>query len=70
MVGVFHALGGKPVAAGDHVRAGQALGHIETMRLMNDCLAPIDGVVERVRVESDQPVEYGQPLFELAATEG
>ena len=65
VVGVFHAIGGKPVANGDHVRAGQVLGHIETMRLMNDCVAPTDGVIDRVRVEDDQPVEYGQALFEI-----
>lgn len=67
VVGIFHALGGKPTANGDHVRAGQVLGHIETMRLMNDCPAGKDGVVERVLVEDGQPVEYGQPLFEIAA---
>lgn len=66
VVGIFHALGGKQTASGDHVRAGQVLGHIETMRLMNDCPAVKDGVVERVLVEDGQPVEYGQPLFEIA----
>jgi acetyl-CoA carboxylase biotin carboxyl carrier protein len=66
VVGFFHALGGKPTANGDHVRAGQVLGHIETMRLMNDCPAVKDGIVERVLVEDGQPVEYGQALFEIA----
>ena len=70
VVGIFHALGGKPTANGDHVRAGQVLGHIETMRLMNDCAAPGEGVVERVFVEDGQPVEYGQPLFEIAPGSG
>jgi acetyl-CoA carboxylase biotin carboxyl carrier protein len=65
VVGVFHALGGKPVGNGDTVKARQVLGHIETMRLMNDCISPIDGVIEQVFVQDMQPVEWGQPLFEI-----
>lgn len=65
VVGVFHALGGKPVGNGDTVKAKQVLGHIETMRLMNDCASPIDGTIEQVFVQDMQPVEWGQPLFEI-----
>ncbi|MGC4046091.1 MAG: hypothetical protein QM758_20050 [Armatimonas sp.] len=65
VVGIFHALGGKPVGNGDTVKVKQVLGHIETMRLMNDCAAPIDGVIEQVFVQDMQPVEWGQPLFEI-----
>jgi acetyl-CoA carboxylase biotin carboxyl carrier protein len=65
VVGVFHSLGGKPTGAGDSVKAKQVLGHIETMRLMNDCTSPCDGVIERVLVQDGQPVEWGQPLFEI-----
>ena len=31
--------------------------------LMNEILAEVSVLVERVYVENGQPVEYGQPLF-------
>lgn len=65
-VGVFQA--GK-VAPGETVKAGQVLGQIDTMRLLSDCKAPRAGVLAAVLVEDGQPVEYGQPLFELRPEE-
>jgi acetyl-CoA carboxylase biotin carboxyl carrier protein len=65
-VGIFHALAGKPVGNGDSVKAKQVLGHIETMRLMNDCVSSIDGTIEQLLVQDGQPVEWGQALFEIA----
>ncbi len=64
-VGIFHALTGKPVGSGDSVKAKQVLGHIETMRLMNDCVSPIDGTIDALLVQDGQPVEWGQELFEI-----
>ncbi len=64
-VGIFHALTGKPVGSGDSVKAKQVLGHIETMRLMNDCVSPIDGTIDALLVQDGQPVEWGQALFEI-----
>lgn len=64
LVGVFHALR-PPLAPGDRVAKGQIVGQIEAMRLMNDVSAPIGGTVAAVHVEEGQPVEYGQPLFEI-----
>ena len=64
LVGVFHA-GRAPLAPGDRVAKGQAVGQIEAMRLMNDVSAPVEGVVAAVHVEEGQPVEYGQALFEI-----
>jgi acetyl-CoA carboxylase biotin carboxyl carrier protein len=68
LVGVFHALP-DPVAEGMGVDRRQLLGQIESMRLMNDCLAPSAGRVLAVWVEDGQPVEYGQPLFEIVPEE-
>ena len=65
-VGVFRAARATPVAVGDTVKAGQTLGHIEAMRLMNDCAAPSGGKVTALLAGEGQPVEYGQPLFEIA----
>jgi acetyl-CoA carboxylase biotin carboxyl carrier protein len=36
---------------------------IEAMKIMNEIKAGVDGRIERVLVESGEPVEYGQPLF-------
>ena len=72
MVGVFRAArSGKnadafPAAPGDLVSEGQALGSVETMRILNECSAPVSGVIQSVFVSDGQPVEYGQALFEIA----
>ena len=50
---------------GDTVEQGQVIGLIEAMKLISEVEAESAGVVRRVLVEDGQPVEYGQPLFEL-----
>ena len=65
LVGIFHALR-PPVLVGDIVAEGQMVGHIESMRLINDIPATAGGRVVAVHVEEGQPVEYGQPLFEIS----
>jgi biotin carboxyl carrier protein len=65
MVGVFHEAS-HPVAQGQIVRAGEALGSIEALALRNEVRAPMDGRVEEVHVEDGQPVEFGQVLFVLS----
>jgi acetyl-CoA carboxylase biotin carboxyl carrier protein len=68
LVGVFRPHR-PPIQVGDTVKAKQPLGQIEAMRLMNDCTAPATGQVLAVLVSDGQPVEYGQPLFEIAPEE-
>ena len=69
VVGIFRTLAGDAaIAAGEKVAAGQIVGHIEAMRLLNDCLAPETGIITQVLVDEGQPVEYGQLLFEIAPT--
>lgn len=65
LVGIFRAHRPHPVVSGDWVKEKQTLGQLESMRLMNECTAPIAGQVVAVRVQDGQPVEYGQPLFEI-----
>ena len=69
MVGTFYrasAPGAKPfVEVGDSVKSGQPVCIVEAMKILNEIEAELDGVVKRVLVENGQPVEYGQPLFEL-----
>ncbi len=70
VVGIFRALpGDAAVTFGTLVKEGQLVGHIEAMRLLNDCLAPESGEVLNVLVEEGQPVEYGQLLFEIGPAE-
>lgn len=65
LVGIFRALP-QPIAPGYAVKAKQVIGYIEAMRLMNECITPVAGVVADVLIHDGQPVEYGQPLFEIA----
>lgn len=53
------------VQVGDTVKKGQILGIIEAMKLMNEIESEFDGVVEEILAESQQMVEYGQPLFKI-----
>ncbi|MDR3077632.1 MAG: acetyl-CoA carboxylase biotin carboxyl carrier protein [Planctomycetota bacterium] len=67
IVGTFYR-GPSPDAApfvgeGDTVRKGAVVCIIEAMKIMNDIKSDLDGKIERVLVESGEPVEYGQPLF-------
>jgi oxaloacetate decarboxylase alpha subunit len=69
MVGTFYRApepGAPPfVEEGDAVSPGQTLCVLEAMKLMNEVKAEIEGVVRTIHVQNGQPVEYGQPLFDL-----
>jgi acetyl-CoA carboxylase biotin carboxyl carrier protein len=66
LVGVFRAQLKPPIAVGSSVAAGKVLGFVEVMRLTNEVVAPISGAISAIFVQDGQPVEYGQPLFEIA----
>ena len=69
MVGSFYRAstpGGKPfVEVGQAVAEGDTLCIIEAMKLLNEIEADHGGVVKAVLVENGQPVEYGEPLFQI-----
>jgi acetyl-CoA carboxylase biotin carboxyl carrier protein len=69
MVGVFYRSSspGSPafVEVGDVVTVGQTLCLLEAMKLFNELKAEQEGRVKAIHVESGQPVEFGQLLFEL-----
>ena len=69
MVGTFYssATHGEAlfVQVGDTVQPGQVLCIIEAMKLMNEIEAEVAGEVLKCYVENGQPVEYGEPLFDL-----
>ena len=74
MIGTYYASptpGAPPfVEVGDAVAAGQVIGIIEAMKIMNEIPAERGGVVEEVLVANGQPVEYGSPLIRLRAADG
>ncbi|PZF92720.1 acetyl-CoA carboxylase biotin carboxyl carrier protein [Micromonospora deserti] len=69
IVGTFYRApepGAAPfVAVGDLVRAGQVIGIVEAMKLMNEVTADRSGRVAAILVADGQPVEYDQPLVAL-----
>jgi acetyl-CoA carboxylase biotin carboxyl carrier protein len=65
LVGIFRLSTKLPVSVGSVVTAGQAIGAIEVMRLSDEITAPVSGGIAAVFVQDGEPVEYGQPLFEI-----
>ena len=53
------------VEVGDRVKVGQVLCIVEAMKLMNEIEAETAGEIVAVHLESGQPVQYGEPLFNL-----
>ena len=74
MVGTFYrapAPGSPPfVEVGDVVAAGQTLGILEAMKLMNEVKSDLEAVVRAIHVGNAQPVEFGQALFDLEPLAG
>jgi len=73
LVGTFYHApgpGAAPfVAVGDTVEAGQQVGIVEAMKLMNPVEAPCRGRVVEVVAADGESVEYDQPLLSLAPAE-
>ncbi len=73
MVGVFYAspAPGEPpyVKPGDTVSESETVCIVEAMKLMNEVTAKFGCVIEKVLVESGEPVEYGQPMFAVRPLE-
>ncbi len=74
MVGTFYraAAPGSPpfVEVGDIVAAGQTLGILEAMKLMNEVKSELEAIVRAIHVDNAQPVEFGQRLFDLEPLTG
>ena len=72
MVGTFYrsAAPATPAFAeeGDVIRKGQALCIIEAMKLMNEIESEVAGKIVKIFPESGKPVEYNEPLFEIAVS--
>jgi len=64
LVGLFHDAN-PPLLPGAGVVPGQIVGYVESMRLMNEVVSTVEGIVAGVVTSDGQPVEYGQPLFAI-----
>jgi len=68
-VGVFwraSSPGAAPfVEVGQEVAAGDTIGIVEMMKLMNNVAAGVDGVVTAIHVENSGSVEFGTPLVTI-----
>ncbi len=53
------------VKPGDHVSEKTVLCIIEAMKIFNQIECDREGEIIKILVENGQPVEYGQPLFEI-----
>jgi oxaloacetate decarboxylase alpha subunit len=69
MVGTFYRASSPTaepfVSEGDTVAVDQVLCVLEAMKLFNELKSEHAGVIRAVLVGNAEPVEYGQPLFEL-----
>ena len=53
------------VEVAQRVKKGQVLCIIEAMKLMNEIEAELDGTIIGIMPVNAQPVEFGEPLFQL-----
>ena len=53
------------VRIGEHVTPGKVLCIIESMKLMNEIEADVEGIIESRLVQNSDPVEYGEALFAI-----
>jgi len=51
------------VSVGDRVKENQTLMLVEAMKTFNEIKSPRAGVVRRIMIENQQPVEYGDILM-------
>ncbi len=51
------------VFVGKHVKKGDVLFIIESMKLMNEVLSEQDGIVKKIIANDGQAVEFGEPIM-------
>ncbi len=56
------------VTVGSRVKPDTVVCIIEAMKILNEIPAECSGVVTKILAENQQPVEYGQALFEVDPT--
>lgn len=53
------------VKEGQKIKKGDVLCIVEAMKLMNEIESDLSGTVVSALIENGQPVEFGEPLFEI-----
>ena len=56
------------VEKGQKVKKGDTLCIVEAMKLMNEIESDVDGVITKILMDNESPVEYGEALFEIELT--
>ena len=71
MVGVFYSAASPNdppfVKVGQKVQAGDTLGIIEAMKIMNPLEATQSGVIDEILVDNSEVVQFGQPVIRYKA---
>jgi biotin carboxyl carrier protein len=57
------------VSQGDRVRSGQPLVVLESMKMHNEIVSPLDGVVRKVNCRVGDQVGFGHVLIEIGSEE-
>ena len=57
------------LAAGQVIKQGDIVGHVEVLGVRQDVVAPLDGVVGRIMATAGEAVEYGQELVRIDGLE-
>jgi acetyl-CoA carboxylase biotin carboxyl carrier protein len=69
MVGVYYAAPnpGEPafIKVGQKVKAGDTIGIVEAMKIMNPIQATQDGTIAEILVNNSDVIQFGQPLIRL-----
>ena len=69
LVGTFYQAPGPDeqpyVKVGQQVKKGDVVGIIEAMKLMNEVVAPQDGVILSIDATDGNMIQYGQVLFTM-----
>jgi acetyl-CoA carboxylase biotin carboxyl carrier protein len=70
MAGTFYQApnpGAEPfVRVGDAVQTGEVLCIIESMKMMHEIKAPVDGLIVDILVADGEPISTSDRLFELS----
>ncbi len=73
IVGTFYCSPSPEAAAyvkvGSEVNPETVVCIVEAMKVMNEIKAEASGVIRKILVKNATPVEFGQPLFEIAPVE-
>lgn len=71
MVGVYYSAPSPNdppfVKVGQKVQAGDTLGIIEAMKIMNPLEATQSGIIEEILVDNSEVVQFGQPVIRYKA---